>query len=324
VRVLIDNASMANVSPDGRFISYIYKASNTEINGQKTIHNGAIVIYDINSGEKRYLIDDSQSGFEISLYHFPTISPDMKWVYFHYSLNYPSITGELFRIPFEGGEMEQLSFFDYSGFGFCKNLHFSPNGKWLIFDYCFDIVAYDIENMDFVSPFSGENIDTPLGSEQGRFICEPNWMPDEKSFVYGLQNGGQYSGPTTKETIGAEIYICKLDDSIDGGSLSDNNPLAVESENPDGFEILKNYPNPFNPSTTLEFTVTNPGQANISIYNITGQKVCELFSGAVTAGKHSIVWNGLDSRGASLSSGIYISRLKTKDNVISNSMVLFK
>jgi hypothetical protein len=122
------------------------------------------------------------------------------------------------------------------------------------------------------------------------------------------------------DLFGSAIYICMFNaEKYAGGGQ-----LAVESENPESFALLKNYPNPFNPATTIEFTITKPGPINLSIFNITGQKVAELVSGSVTAGKHSVVWNGRDSKGAPLSTGIYISRLETKNNVISQRMMLVK
>ena len=106
--------------------------------------------------------------------------------------------------------------------------------------------------------------------------------------------------------------------------LKSDSGTSVESENPLGFALLNNYPNPFNPTTTIEYNITKSGLTNLSIYNISGQKVCDLFSGYSTPGKHSVVWNGRDSKGTPVSSGTFITRLKTSDSVISNRMMLVK
>ena len=96
------------------------------------------------------------------------------------------------------------------------------------------------------------------------------------------------------------------------------------NDGPSEYPTITNYPNPFNPSTTIEFNLTKPGFAKLSVYNITGQKICDLATGNMNAGKHSYVWNGRDSKGMPLSSGIFVTRLETENNVISNRMMLVK
>ena len=100
--------------------------------------------------------------------------------------------------------------------------------------------------------------------------------------------------------------------------------VMVEAEEPSGFALLKNYPNPFNPATTIEFTVPEAGFTEIVIYNMSGQKIRELVSADMTPGVHSVVWDGCDENGTPVSSGVYISHLKTGDNVFSNRMMLVK
>ena len=88
-------------------------------------------------------------------------------------------------------------------------------------------------------------------------------------------------------------------------------PTAVGEENtvPDAFRLFPNRPNPFNPSTTIDYTLPKAGKVNLAVYSVTGQKVRELMSGIVTAGSHSVVWDGRDDRGGTVSSGVYISRV---------------
>jgi len=72
---------------------------------------------------------------------------------------------------------------------------------------------------------------------------------------------------------------------------------------------LTNHPNPFNPSTTIEFSIQNDSKINLSIFNIKGQKVKTLVNNEFTQGSHSIIWNGDDEFGKQLSSGIYYYKL---------------
>ena len=72
---------------------------------------------------------------------------------------------------------------------------------------------------------------------------------------------------------------------------------------------LNNYPNPFNPSTTIEFSIQKSSIINLSIYNIKGQKIKTLAQNEYTQGSHSIIWNGEDESGKSASSGVYYYKL---------------
>jgi len=70
-----------------------------------------------------------------------------------------------------------------------------------------------------------------------------------------------------------------------------------------------NYPNPFNPSTTISFNLASDGKVSIAVYNIKGQKVRQLVSDHISAGEHSIVWNGDDVSGKKVGSGVYLYKL---------------
>lgn len=72
---------------------------------------------------------------------------------------------------------------------------------------------------------------------------------------------------------------------------------------------LFNYPNPFNPSTTIEFSIQNDSHVELSIFNVKGQKVKTLISNEFSTGSHSIIWNGNDEFDKPISSGIYYYKL---------------
>ena len=112
------------------------------------------------------------------------------------------------------------------------------------------------------------------------------------------------------------------------GSISYNDkPGNAVEENvkiPETLAITGNYPNPFNPSTTIVFTVPESGFADLIIYNILGQQVRKLLSETIPEGNHNIVWNGKDDSGIQVSSGIYISSLKTGKLSSVHKMMLYK
>jgi Carboxypeptidase regulatory-like domain/Secretion system C-terminal sorting domain len=71
------------------------------------------------------------------------------------------------------------------------------------------------------------------------------------------------------------------------------------------------YPNPFNPNTTISFSLLNEGNTNINIYNMKGQKIVQFVDENLSAGKHSFMWNGLDDEKNPISSGIYFFEVKS-------------
>ena len=88
--------------------------------------------------------------------------------------------------------------------------------------------------------------------------------------------------------------------------------------------LHNNYPNPFNPSTSISFSLPAEMQCSLSIYNIKGQKVKTLQSGISTQGNHTLIWNGRDDNGMSVSSGIYFYQLKAQGNTITKKMIMVK
>jgi len=88
--------------------------------------------------------------------------------------------------------------------------------------------------------------------------------------------------------------------------------------------ITRNYPNPFNPETTISFTLPKEGPVSIDIYNIKGQKVKSLVHDTFLAGQHQVVWSGDNDFHQAVGSGIYLYRIKTKENTAARKMLLIK
>lgn len=88
--------------------------------------------------------------------------------------------------------------------------------------------------------------------------------------------------------------------------------------------LERNFPNPFNPSTTLSFSLPSEMVCKLEIYNIRGQKVKTLLNESLQSGRHSIVWDGKDAHGRSVSSGVYFYRLVTPNRTQTSKMLLMK
>ncbi len=136
---------------------------------------------------------------------------------------------------------------------------------------------------------------------------------------------GEYIFDETDNTMG----IVETAQWIQGIELepvgNTNNQLPVIKTN------LTNYPNPFNPATTISFSsnTETTEDTELIIYNLKGQKVKTLecsnsFAAASKKKTHSIIWNGTDQTGNPVSSGIYFAKLKTENQIISHKMLLMK
>ena len=87
---------------------------------------------------------------------------------------------------------------------------------------------------------------------------------------------------------------------------------------------IVNYPNPFNPETTLSFFLPEGGKTCLEIYNLKGQKVRTIVDGYFSSGNHKLHFNGLDDAGRALSSGIYLARISQKQSSRTLKMMLMK
>ncbi|MCG3155850.1 MAG: hypothetical protein DKINENOH_02458 [bacterium] len=96
------------------------------------------------------------------------------------------------------------------------------------------------------------------------------------------------------------------------------------SSQPASFELAQNFPNPFNPETTISFRMERPAFAELEIYNLKGERIRTLVSTSLPAGTHAVRWNGTDDRGTRLASGVYTYRLKAGEAVKARTMLLLK
>lgn len=100
--------------------------------------------------------------------------------------------------------------------------------------------------------------------------------------------------------------------------------VELDSKIPDNFYIDQNFPNPFNPSTTLKYGLSKQENINISIYDIKGSKVAELLNGDQSAGNYQLTWNGKDNNGNEVSSGVYFCQFITSSTNRTIKMLLQK
>jgi hypothetical protein len=96
------------------------------------------------------------------------------------------------------------------------------------------------------------------------------------------------------------------------------------TELPTEFALHQNYPNPFNPSTELKFDLPANSRVKLEIFNVLGQKVVTVLDEDMEAGYRSVTWNGNDSNGRQVASGVYFYKLTAGDHVFTKKMMMLK
>jgi FlgD Ig-like domain len=126
-----------------------------------------------------------------------------------------------------------------------------------------------------------------------------------------------FRGRLGEGSIREDVYAMRINET-----LTDVNPQPIEP--PSQWELYPVYPNPFNPSTQVSFTLASQVDVKLAVFDVLGRHVTTLVNDVMTAGTHHTVWDGLNSNGSSVASGIYFVRMETPDVVLSRKAVLMK
>ena len=154
-------------------------------------------------------------------------------------------------------------------------------------------------DFDFDGDTANLNINTTL---------DQNWVQDNIIIVVFVEDGSNHHVFQTTKSLLSEFYT----------EANENNITPVA-------ETLSNFPNPFNPSTNIVFSVKdNIAKTTLIIYNQRGQKVKTLLNKPMQFGSNEIVWNGIDDNGNELASGVYFVKMNNGNYVQSNKMILMK
>ncbi len=210
-------------------------------------------------------------------------------------------------------------------------------------------VFYDMFEMSPTDPDSADGMQYDgkqvfLGNDH---IAAMNGIPDWSAHAWGedflelgipikpikdyymAKSGANYFQPGDMIGVSAFIETPAEDWSIDCTTrgetsvvtgINDGNLGVVAEE----FALENNYPNPFNPSTTIEFSVPMASEVTLFIYNTLGQKVRTLVDKNMPNGKHSVVWNGRNDAGHTLPTGLYFYTLRAENTSLTKKMLLIK
>ena len=158
-------------------------------------------------------------------------------------------------------------------------------------------------------------------------------VPGEITQPDGTKINILWSGDEYHHWAHDESYFTMIQDQNTKLDLNQNNRFYQISLSKDDFteidildqtSLIGNYPNPFNPSTTISFTLSQSENITLNIYNIKGQHVRTLINEIKEAGRYSIVWDGIDEKNNNVSSGIYFYRFETSSKIETKKMLLMK
>lgn len=162
---------------------------------------------------------------------------------------------------------------------------------------------------------------------QKKLVQSPLFETVPNSFVsgHGTTLSPQYYAYSDTGALSGTWYYRLTQIDLDGTRYYSHALLVAvvtgldDAGRPDRIVLLRNYPNPFNPSTTIEFSVGATAMASLSIHNVLGQRVATLVEGRVLPGIHRIKWNA-DGQ----AEGVYICRFQAGNTVRAQKLVLVK
>ena len=102
--------------------------------------------------------------------------------------------------------------------------------------------------------------------------------------------------------------------------------VSVDYDNalPSDFVLHSNYPNPFNPSTIISYSIPENTDVALNIYDMRGRMIKSLVNQNQAAGRYLVEWNATDDYGSNVGAGVYIYQLRSRNKTFSQKMVLMK
>jgi hypothetical protein len=171
------------------------------------------------------------------------------------------------------------------------------------------------------------NWDENSDVEEGLIIERKEGISGSFSIIDTLaENTEEYTDSSFEGAVTDYTYRVRAFIGSESSNYSNEVTLAVTSiehdfqvETPEEFELKQNFPNPFNPTTQIQFGLPLQSHVKLDVYNTSGQKVKELLNAPLSSGLHTITFNA-----ENLASGIYIYRLITGNQILTNKMILMK
>jgi hypothetical protein len=181
------------------------------------------------------------------------------------------------------------------------------------------VVNYDADKFEFVEVTPAENDLLEAGGETPIFLQQSE--AGQVTVANAIVSGDAATGAGAVATLTFRV-LREFEDfariEIANGVLFDPDQLSNQAivmgalnlqSTPTEFALMQNFPNPFNPETTVKYNLAETADVHLQIYNIVGQVVRTLVADRQAAGRYQVRWDGMDDRGAAVSSGIYFYQI---------------
>ncbi len=155
-------------------------------------------------------------------------------------------------------------------------------------------------------------MEIPIGSST---YIDYTWIGENSLFLASVTSEENETNPNF--TIASGVSWLK---GVTGSTAVANDPNSL----PDSFRLLDNYPNPFNPSTTISFQLNRSADVSIAVYDVHGRLVQQLAAGSFDAGIHQVTWNGTNAQGELVAGGTYFCKLSAGSQNAIRKMTLLK
>ncbi len=243
----------------------------------------------------------------------------MSYIVFNPSMTTPALEGDSYE-AFDGSKY--LASFAATN---------APNDDWLI------TPIFTLEDAGTFK-FWAKSITDEFGCERFKVLASdgstnpddftpisgPNYIEVPTEWTQYYYNLNEYENQTLRlaiQCVSNDAFVFMVD-------KIEILPVYTSNEDPIIHELTTtldgNYPNPFNPETTISFSVAQTGKVTLEVYNILGQRVKTLVNDTRNAGSHSVVWDGKDNAGKAVASGVYFYNLKDGTCSKTNKMILMK
>lgn len=267
------------------------------------------------------LIDnDLQETLELSLYDYSHSTEPKSFMIFNPAATTPYIR----EITAYSGDKTVVAF---------SNSTSVANNDWLIspeielnlpsnqeVKYCFSALGTSTHGELF-------NVYYSAGSADPEDFIQLNPYPVEatgtwvRSFALALPHDLESARLALQVVSTGGEYVMFDDIRLEVVTAVSNDDQEVESV---AKNSISNYPNPFNPETTISYNLKEAGQVVLDVYNVKGQKVTSLVNEHQTSGSHAIVWNGKDNNNQSVASGVYLYKIRSGKYSSTKKMILMK
>lgn len=165
-----------------------------------------------------------------------------------------------------------------------------------------------------------------MGEDLGHFLCASRRVGDDLRIVFAGGAPGAGPGDLVRIRPSHPLHQARLlHADFNDGAVPVRNPTGpTRIILPDRARLYPNYPNPFNPSTSISFYLPAAGAVRLEILNLLGQRICTLMAQELPAGHHRLIWDARDDARTQVATGPYLCQLRTGPTTLTRRILYLK